>query len=591
MTPSSPPTFLRSALRVGLPVLLLAAVVLIAFQQVFKSPLSYDDTPSIGHVRAFTSWHQIWGPDIFGFFRPVKNLFFSLVEQAGGGLALYHGANLAAYYLAACGVFCLALRLSGNALVSFAAAVIWAISPTGGTVAAWVSCFNISIAAASMAFCVIAYDMMRSDSCRRPILAGTAATFFLCLGLLSYETAIATAPLLVLADAFRGRRVFSKRSMAIYSAIAIIVIAWLVCRESTGASNMRLQNPALAPDMPAWQMSASAPYFLWTHLLMWAAPSGRLETFGSYLWDRSIPAVILPLCWILLAGAIYLVVKFWKRAPLLCFGAAWFFTTAFPSGNFIPLKNSPYADYYVPIPAIGLCIMMAAVLQAALYRLRQPGIGRPAFATSVATLLGIAGWRLVQIPVLTDWLAAWEAPPLVMARTAAARPHQFFARASMAYDVAFSREEKSEQLLEVIETNALLAEEDMPDLGIIHSALGEVARRNGQREQAIQRFEKAVVSRHIHPDTLTWARQQLVQTLMEDPTQLDRAYGTLLPLLRMRESRSHPTYVLLAAKIMAQSGKPEEEIKTLEKGLSYHPGNPELQAALEDARSRVPKTS
>ena len=250
------PAFLRPALRVGLPSLLLAAIVLAAFQQVFKSPFAFDDGVSIAQIRKFTSWHQIWGPDAFMFFRPVKNLFFYLVEQAGGGTIRYHWVNLAAYYIAACGVFGLTLRLSGNVLASFAAGAIWAISPTGGTVAVWASCFNINVAAASMAYCAIAYDVMRSGTSRHPALPGTVAAFFLLLGLLSYETAIATAPLLVLIDGFRGRRIFSKQSILTYAGIAALVMAWLACRQMQGIPGVRAQNPSLALDMPYWQVTA-----------------------------------------------------------------------------------------------------------------------------------------------------------------------------------------------------------------------------------------------------------------------------------------------------------------------------------------------
>ena len=575
----------------GVPVLLLAAIVLAAFQQVFASPLAFDDNLSIAQVREFASWRQVWGGDAFMFFRPVKNLFFYLIEQNGGGVTAYHWINLAGYYLAACGVFSLILRLSGNALAAFAAGAIWAISPTGGTVAVWASCFNINIAAAAMAFCVIAYDVMRDESVRRPALWGVAATIFLLLGLLSYETAIATAPLLVLVDAFRGRKVFSKRSMIHYGTIAAVVLAWLVCRQMNGIPGVRATNPSFEPGMPHWQVSASAPYFLWSHLLMWLAPDGRLETFGSYLWDRSVPAAILPFCWVLLAGLVYLVVRFWKRAPLLTFGAAWFFIAAFPSGNFVPLKNTPYADYYVPIPSIGLCIVVAAVLRAAFVHLREPGVSRASMAGAVATILGIAGWRLAQIPVLADWLSAWTIPQRVMARTAAARPHQYFAKAVIAYSVAFSGDEDTPELLTLIETNARDAEKDMPDLGIVQTALGKVARSRGQNEEAIAFFEKSLRLRHITVDTQTWARYQLVQVLIEEPRHWGEAKSHLQLLLRKKDHKEHPKFVLLAAELMRKAGNTDEELKTLEKGHQYHPDNVEILAELEKARSRATKTS
>ena len=442
-----------------------------------------------------------------------------------------------------------------------------------------------------MAFCATAYDAMRDESGRRPVLFGALAVFFLLLGLLSYETAIATAPLLVLIDAYRGRKIFCKRSMVIYGVIAAIVVSWLVYRQLSGIPGVRGDNPSFPPGMPHWQVSASASYFLWTHFLMWLAPGGRLETFGSYIWDRSVPAAILPFCWLLLAGLIYLAVRFWRRAPLFFFGAAWFLVAAFPSGNFVPLKNTPYADYYVPIPSIGLCIMLAALLRGAFLRLREPGASRTSLAAAVATILGIAGWRLSQLPVLTDWLTAWEIPPRVMARTAAARPHQYFAKAVMAYSIAFCENEETPEILTLIENSALDAEKDMPDLGIIQTALGKVARSRGQNDQAIAFFEKSLRLRHISADTHIWARYQLAMALVEDPRYWGAAQAHITILLKHREQGNHPKFVLLAAELMRKAEKPEEELKTLEKGHQYHPDNEEILAELEKARARTAKSS
>ena len=78
-------------------------------------------------------------------------------------------------------------------------------------------------------------------------------------------------------------------------------------------------NPSFPHEIEAWQISASAPYFLWSHLIMWIAPWGRLEVLGSYLWDHSIPAMILPFCWLLLVGVILMIIREWKPGNLFLF--------------------------------------------------------------------------------------------------------------------------------------------------------------------------------------------------------------------------------------------------------------------------------
>ncbi|MCW1924159.1 hypothetical protein OKA05_16450 [Luteolibacter arcticus] len=576
----------------GLLLLLLGIVTVVVFQPVFKAPLALDDQITLTHIRQFESWHQVWKADAFHFFRPVKNLFFYLVEQSGGGATRYHWINLGAYFVAACAAFTLGLRLSGRLATAFAAAAIWLLSPTGGTNAVWATCFNINVAAASMAFCVACYDIARDESRHSRIWGAAAAAFFV-FGLLSYETAVATPALLVLVDVYRGRKLWSKPSLIRYASMALAIVAWLACRHWVGAAGVQQTNPSLDPAMPAWQLTASAPYFLWTHIKMWALPSGRLEMLGSYLWDRSIPAAMLPFLWVLFLGLVYLGIRHWKRAPLFFFGLAWFVTAAAPSGNFLPLGNTPAADYYVPIPAIGLSLSLAAILQMAATRLRGTALAehRSATLAAMATMVCICGWRLAQIPVLTGWLTAWQNPAQVMALTAAARPHQFYAHAATAYYLAYDEGAKDEQILQTIESSALAAEKDMPDLGLAQSALGEVARRRGDRNLAAALFEKSIGARHPSTDTLLWSRKQLVLTLSDDPSQFDRAFPHLLVLLQHRGRRDHPQCVLLAAKLMRGAGKRDEELRTLEKGHLYHPANAEILSELENARSRAAEQS
>ena len=131
----------------------------------------------------------------------------------------------------------------------------------------------------------------------------------------------------------------------------------------------------------------------------------------------------------------------------------------------------------------------------------------------------------------------------------------------------------------------------MPDLGIVQTALGKVARSRGQNEEAIAFFEKSLRLRHITVDTQTWARYQLVQVLIEEPRHWGEAKSHLQLLLRKKDHKEHPKFVLLAAELMRKAGNTAEELKTLEKGHQYHPDNVEILAELEKARSRATKTS
>lgn len=54
--------------------LVLVAAVFAVFLPALNSPLVFDDPITVAHARSFTSWKDIFGPDAFRLFRPVKNL-------------------------------------------------------------------------------------------------------------------------------------------------------------------------------------------------------------------------------------------------------------------------------------------------------------------------------------------------------------------------------------------------------------------------------------------------------------------------------------------------------------------------------------
>lgn len=543
-----------------------------------KGPLAFDDVLSIRQVQAFESWTDAFGRDPFLLYRPVKNLFFHAVVTGTPGDAIhFHLGTLAAYLVAMVGVFALVRRLGLSTPWALGATAIWTLSAANVTVALWSSCFNISIAAAAMCFGLVAWDRWRED----PKRIGSAVGFFLGLavGLLSYETAVATAPLAVMIDLHRGRRLFGRDSLLRYAGIALVIIAWLGLRHQMGAKTATMINPSFPDDMERWQISVSAPYFLWTHLSMWAAPWGRLECLGSYLWNRSIPAAIVPFCWFLLIGVTVLAARFWKPGNLFVLGLAWFLLAAFPSGNFIPLGNTPYADYYTTIPNIGLAISLTALLRA------LAGLGRraggPARGLAWAAFALLVAWRGANLTEFRTWAVAWTNPVEVMARTAATRPYQYLAKAAVSKIMLAVGEDQ------LAREYASASIEDNGDLAVAHTVLGEVEFRAGNHDRALEHFTAAIGKRHLAPETLLDSHMRAGQIIGDDPARLQEAFDQhLLPVLKQRSFIRHPEAVVVTAEVFRKAGKPEQELETLEKGLSYHPGNPTITAALEEANRR-----
>ncbi len=563
----------RHRLAVGIGLAVLAVLLTVLLLPAFKAPLIFDDNMSLTQVETFKSWTDALGRDVFSLFRPVKNLFFYLMHQAGASAVTYHGVTLVAYFVATLGVFTLTRRLTLSPLWGLAAAAIWSLSAAHVSTAIWPSALNISVAAAAMTFGLSLWDRWRETPGR--LLDGIGFFLLLVLGLCSYETAVALAPMVVMFDLFRGRRIFSKGSLARYAGIAVVVLAWLAIRHGNEASTARLDNPSFTDEIETWQIAASAPYFLWTHFLMWLAPWGRIEFLGSYLWDQSIPAVIIPFCWLMLVGIAVLCARFWKPGNLFVLGLAWFFLAAFPSGNFIPLGNTPYADYYVPIPAIGLTIATIAVLRGLLRLSRKPGLDASARRFALVLVGLIVAARAANVVELRIWANSWEKPAVMMARTAAARPHQYLAKITVAR-IMYNNGNK-----EIAEEHARSAIEDTQLISMPYIVLGQVHYDREEYDDALEMMLAARDKRHVYHESPYLIDLYIGRIIGRDPERTDEAFHYFLTVLKRQHSDFHVDAVISAAEMFGEHGNSEMQRIQLERGLEVHPDHPRLVEALE----------
>lgn len=569
------PSHLRWVALAGLVVL--CGLVTALFIPAFKAPFFSDDQFSIQQVEAMDSWTETFQPDVFSLFRPVKNLFFYLMVNAGASLQSFHMLTLSAYLLATIGVFTLSQRLLGHPLWGLATAAIWSLSATNVSIGVWASCFNISTAAAGMTFGLWAWDKWREGPGRR--IYGVAAFLLFAIALCSYETAVTLAPIAVLIDLYRGRTVFSKASIVRYSGIAVLVISYLLIRGSQGANLTKVGNPSFTTEIENWQIMASAPYFLWTHFLMWIAPWGRLECLGSYLWDRSIPAIILPFCWLFLVGVASLCVRFWKAGSTIIFGLAWFFAASFPSSNFVPLGNTPYADYYVPIPAIGLALTTVGILRLLVHMIR-PDSHRDTVSRRVAWVLiiVIAGGRVANLTAFQNWVEAWKSPAMIMAHTVAARPHQYLAKTTLATMLVDS---ESYELAEDYATRAI---KDTEELAQPYMTIGQIRYAQGKLDEAENYFRLALGKRHLSQLSESTCHLYLGRIIGLDPERTDESFSHFIKILKRPELKDHLQAVVDTAAMYAHAGRKEDQIKTLERGLEIYPNHELLTARLAEAR-------
>lgn len=561
--------------------LVLIAAVFAVFSPALHSPFAFDDEAAVTYAKGFDSWKDIFGADAFKLFRPVKNLHTWILVKSGASLPVWHSVNLAAYALGACAVANLARHMTGSSRWGLASGALWAFSTTGVTVAVWSSCFNISIAVAAVAVALVLQD--RNAELDRGWVWKLAAAGCWLLALLSYETAVAFAPLVAVLEWLRGRPLFSRAAWGRHLWFAAAGLIWISLRIASGSQVQGFaSNPGLLPGTQPWQLAASAPYFLWTHLLMWAAPWGRIEFMSSYVWNASVPAIVHPFCWLLLGAAVLILWALRKRSPLATFGLAWFLIGSFPSGNFIPVGNTPFADYYVPFPSVGLVLVLVALLRGLLAVRQDDTISNStrSFALGVVCLC-LAG-RTAQLWPMWKLIEMWKSPMLVITNACTVRPQQFLAKSIIALRMA------TQGQLDLAEPFAREAIAEGPHLAAPRMVIGDLEEKAGHVDEAIHSFESALTLMHTDLKTLEYCYLRLGQLHAREPGKLDQVMWYLLPVLKHHQSDYHEDAVLAEVRALELNGKHAEALAVLAKGLEHHPQSRPLSEQLQRLGAKPP---
>ena len=115
-----------------------------------------DDVQELAYINGMANWTQLFGKDVFGLFRPMKNLLFLL-------LSCFDPSDVSGFRLICVGIGILSFfpvlsfcrKVFANDCLAIIAASVWFLSPTLVSSTAWLSCVNIQIMAmlAALAVC------------------------------------------------------------------------------------------------------------------------------------------------------------------------------------------------------------------------------------------------------------------------------------------------------------------------------------------------------------------------------------------------------------------------------------------------------
>jgi tetratricopeptide (TPR) repeat protein len=162
-----------------------------------------------------------------------------------------------------------------------------------------------------------------------------------------------------------------------------------------------------------------------------------------------------------------------------------------------------------------------------------------------------------------------------MARTAAARPHQYLAKMVVAQVmVDHGRPDLAEPF-------ARKAIEDTEGISTPYVVLGRVHYEREEFEEAMAMLQAAREKRHIDPESPQLINYYLGKMIGRDPARTEEAFAYFLEVLRRPSSDFHLRAILAAAEMYGNAGDVEKQRHQLTRGLDFHPEDPQLLAALE----------
>ncbi len=381
----------------------------VMLQSVTDKLFPADDPGELDFVRTLPVVRLLSGYDTFGLFRPVKNaiwLIFSRLETIG--VEWCHVFAIAIGILSFFPVRALCRRVFGNDWKALAAAAIWLLSPTLVSCVAWLSCLNIQVMVAFAAWTIVLHDKAWDDGSFRPSRTA-AACVFLFLALVSYECAVALAPILLAFDwILRPGRLRPRRAWIPHAFYWGVVFLFLVLRHFSGAVG---QAGGRWIEATRGQLIVSSPWFAVQHLASWFWPFGRFSVGGSYVWGEVSPAV-LAAC----AVAGFTVLAFaWmlrERRPALSFSILFAVFALAPVCNCLGFGNGPYGDYYLALASVGLA---AGSVEIVWWLAEAKGRWRiPAFSAVAAFALV----RAAAVPEAARWAHLWTSDDLAFAEAA-----------------------------------------------------------------------------------------------------------------------------------------------------------------------------
>ncbi|MBI4483785.1 MAG: tetratricopeptide repeat protein [Acidobacteria bacterium] len=366
----------------------LALAALLAYGRTARYEFVYDDYYQIlqnpyvtkpGHLGEilFTHvWDFIEPKNLSNYYRPLHILSHRLVYALWGPdpgafhlfNVLLHGINVLLVYRIGC-------RLWGPG-AAFVGGLLFALHPGHTESVAWVA--GVTDLLCTL-FLLGASDLyVSSVPGQRVALAGSMG-LFLC-ALLSKETALVW-PALVVAYDLLLRRQEGRWNLCRWLAVVGTLGLYVGLRLHALGAFAPQQGRHFSVHSTEFVYSIAALFGkYWRKMLV---PTGLNAFYPFQPYDRLNGAVAVSLAWILLLGVF--VLWGWSRAPRATFGVLWVSLTLAPVLNINGIGENVFADRYVYLPSVAVCLALAVLW--ARWRDRSSSRWVPIAAVSVVCFL------------------------------------------------------------------------------------------------------------------------------------------------------------------------------------------------------------
>ncbi|WP_269542218.1 tetratricopeptide repeat protein [Cerasicoccus fimbriatus] len=351
--------------------LILTALVVVPVVSIYWPMFGHepvlDDPRQIEFIWGMDSIWDCFIPDSANWYRPFKNVVFYLALGEGANVQALKQVCLALFVLNIYIIYLLLDKLFKSGLWSLLGTAVFAFHPTMVSSVQFLSACNNLICLSFimlMLWLGLIYGERTAD---KPKNEWPRAIFSLCLlclmlALIAYEAAITAFGMLILLLLVRHGWSFciSRHGLRLWGGSVLIIVAYLFIRTDT--ASMQFISPSLPREVTSMDLILRAPYYAYTHFMLWVEPWGR---GGVFLDDDPRDRLMSGLIgWGILAGLTLVLLRLlFTQYRLVAAGVLIYLGGMVPLCNFLALGNGPICNYYLLIPGLGLVIAVIELLR------------------------------------------------------------------------------------------------------------------------------------------------------------------------------------------------------------------------------------